>query len=308
MKEGKSMGKLLVVGSLNMDTVINVSKIPQRGETVLGKDICYVAGGKGANQAYAMGKLGAEVAMIGCIGADHNGLKLIENLNSVNVDTKAIQIFQKEPTGIALITVEETGENSIVVIAGANSKLTKQWIVEQQKYIDDCDIVIAQLETPIKSICAVAELAKAKGKKFILDPAPASKNLPETLLKNVSVIKPNETELQILTGKQTNTEQEIVSAARELIAKGVEKVVVTLGEKGAMLVTEKEHKMFPPIKVKAVDTTAAGDAFTAGLAIKLSEGCSCEEAITFATKVSSIVVTRKGAQTSIPSYEEVLRI
>lgn len=302
------MGKLLVVGSLNMDTVINVSKMPKRGETVLGKDISYVAGGKGANQAYAMGKLGAKVAMIGCIGADQNGLKLLQNLQSVGVDTKAIQIFQKQPTGIALITVEETGENSIVVIAGANSQLTKQWIVQQQKYMDDCDIVVAQLETPIESICAAAELAREKGKIFILDPAPAVKDLPESLLRHVSIIKPNETELQILTGRQTNTEQEIVSAAQVLLEKGVEKVVVTLGEKGAMLVTQEGYKTFSPIKVKAVDTTAAGDAFTAGFAMKLSEGCSCEEAITFATKVSSIVVTRKGAQTSIPSYEEVLKV
>ena len=132
--------------------------------------------------------------------------------------------------------------------------------------------------------------------------------MPESLFQNVSILKPNETELQILTGQQTNTEQQIVSAAKTLIDKGVEKVVVTLGEKGAMLVTENEYKMFPSKKVKAVDTTAAGDAFTAGLALKLSEGCSCEEAIQFATKVSSIVVTRKGAQTSIPTYEEVLEV
>lgn len=188
------MRKLLVVGSLNMDTVLNVSKIPQKGETILGKEISYVPGGKGANQAYAMGKLGAEVAMIGCIGADGNGSKLLQNLQSVHVDTRAIQIFQKESTGIALITVEETGENSIVVIAGANSKLTRQWIMEQQKYIDECDIVVAQLETPLDSICAVAELAKQKGKRMLLDPAPAQKELPSSLLKNVSIIKPNETE------------------------------------------------------------------------------------------------------------------
>ena len=206
----KVMWKLLVVGSLNMDTVLNVSKIPQRGETILGKEISYVPGGKGANQAYAMGKLGAKVAMIGCVGADGNATKLIQNLQSVHVDTRAIQVFQKEPTGIALITVEESGENSIVVIAGANSKLTKQWIIQQQKYIEECDIVVAQLETPLDSICTVAELAKQKGKMMLLDPAPAQKELPLSLLKNISILKPNETELQILTGKPTNTEQEIV--------------------------------------------------------------------------------------------------
>ncbi|MEY8321380.1 ribokinase [Lachnospiraceae bacterium 46-61] len=302
------MGNLLVVGSLNMDTVVNVSKIPQRGETILGKEISYIPGGKGANQAYAMAKLGADVTMIGCIGADANGVKLIQNLHAVHVNTKAIQVFEKQPTGTAFITVEETGENSIIVIPGANFELKREWIVQQQSYIDDCDVVVTQLETPIDSVCAVAELAKQKGKKMLLDPAPACENLPESLLKNVSILKPNETELQILTGQQTDTEQQIVSAAKTLIDKGVEKVVVTLGEKGAMLVTENGYKMFPSKNVKAVDTTAAGDAFTAGLALKLSEGCTCEEAIQFATKVSSIVVTRKGAQTSIPTYEEVLEV
>ncbi len=302
------MGKLLVVGSLNMDMAISVSQIPQKGETVLAKEINYIPGGKGANQAYAMAKLGAEVAMIGCVGADRNGSKLLQSLQSVCVNTKGIQIFKNQPTGIAAIAVEETGENSIVVISGANFMLTKQWIKQLQNYIDECDIVIAQLETPIESICAVAELAKQKGKMMLLDPAPAVKDLPETLLQNISIIKPNETELQILTQKPTTTEQEIVEAANVLLKKGVEKVVVTLGEKGAILVTEKEHTVFASKKVKAVDTTAAGDAFTAGLALKLSEGCSCEQAIEFATKVSSIVVTRKGAQTSIPSYEEVMRV
>lgn len=302
------MGKLLVVGSLNMDMVVNVSQIPQKGETVLAKEINYIPGGKGANQAYAMAKLGAEVAMIGCVGADRNGSKLLENLQSVNVNTKGIQIFKNQPTGMAVIAVEETGENSIVVISGANFMLTKQWIKQLQNYIDECDVVIAQLEVPIESVCVVAELAKQKGKTMLLDPAPAVKGLPETLFQNVSIIKPNETELQILTQKPTTTEQEIVEAANVLLKKGVEKVVVTLGEKGAILVTEKEHTVFASKKVKAVDTTAAGDAFTAGLALKLSEGCSCEQAIEFATKVSSIVVTRKGAQTSIPSYEEVMRV
>lgn len=302
------MGKLLVVGSLNMDMAVNVYQIPQKGETVLAKEINYAPGGKGANQAYAMAKLGAEVAMIGCVGADQNGLKLLQNLQSVKVDTKGIQILKNEPTGIAVIAVEETGENSIIVVSGANFMLTKQWIMQMQEYIDECDVVVAQLETPIESVCAVAELAKQKGKKMLLDPAPAVKDLPASLLQNVSIIKPNETELQILTQKPTSTEQEIVEAAKILLKKGVEKVVVTLGEKGAILVTEEGHTVFASKKVKAVDTTAAGDAFTAGLALKLSEGCSCEQAIEFATKVSSIVVTRKGAQTSIPSYEEVMRV
>ena len=216
------MGKLLVVGSLNMDTVVRVENMPKPGETILGKEICYVPGGKGANQAYAMGKLGADVAMIGCVGKDENGQILIENLKSVCVDTAAIQVIEKEPTGIAFITVEKTGQNSIIVLSGANFSLTEQWIMQQQKYIEDCDVVIAQLEIPLQSVCRAVELAKQKGKMVILDPAPALGKLPKVLLQNVTLLKPNETELQALTGMPTNTEQEIVLAANTLLKQGVD--------------------------------------------------------------------------------------
>lgn len=299
------MGKLLVIGSLNMDTVLNVSHMPNRGETILANEMNEIPGGKGANQAYAMGKLGADVAMIGCVGADKNGQKLLKNLQSVNVDTQAIQILEDKPTGIAMITVEESGENSIIVVSGANFELKEHWLLKQQQYIQNCDVIVAQLEVPIETVSAAAEMAKSKGKVFLLDPAPAVNVLPDTFFQNITIIKPNETELQILTGKPTGTEEEIVAAANILLQKGVQKVIVTLGEKGAMLVTQQGYQTFSARKVKAVDTTAAGDAFTAALALKLSQGCNEEEAITFAIKVSSIVVTRKGAQTSIPSYEEV---
>ena len=299
------MGKLLVVGSLNMDTVVRVENMPKPGETILGKEICYVPGGKGANQAYAMGKLGADVAMIGCVGKDENGQILIENLKSVCVDTAAIQVIEKEPTGIAFITVEKTGQNSIIVLSGANFSLTEQWIMQQQKYIEDCDVVIAQLEIPLQSVCRAVELAKQKGKMVILDPAPALGKLPKVLLQNVTLLKPNETELQALTGMPTNTEQEIVLAANTLLKQGVEQIVVTLGEKGAVLVTKEGFRSFPAKKVKAVDTTAAGDTFMAALALKLSEYASIEEAVSFAMTASFLAVTKKGAQSSVPSYEEV---
>lgn len=299
------MGKLLVVGSLNMDTVVRVENMPKPGETILGKEICYVPGGKGANQAYAMGKLGADVAMIGCVGKDENGQILIENLKSVCVDTAAIQVIEKEPTGIAFITVEKTGQNSIIVLSGANFSLTEQWIMQQQKYIEDCDVVIAQLEIPLQSVCRAVELAKQKGKMVILDPAPALGKLPKVLLQNVTLLKPNETELQALTGMPTNTEQEIVLAANTLLKQGVEQIVVTLGEKGAVLVTKEGFRSFPAKKVKAVDTTAAGDTFMAALALKLSENASIEEAVSFAMAASFLAVTKKGAQSSVPSYEEV---
>jgi ribokinase len=302
------MGNLLIVGSLNMDTVIDVMESPKPGETILGKKYELFSGGKGANQAYAAGKLGADVSMIGTVGNDDNGMQLLKNLQLVGVDIKGIQRLDYVTSGTAFITVNETGENSIIVIPGANFEITKEDIDQQIKLIEACDILIAQLEIPIEVVTYVAKLAKSKNKLVILDPAPAPKELPLELLQNVDILKPNEIELQALTGIETSSEDQIVSAARSIIERGIKKVVVTVGSKGTILVSEKDFKVFPARKVEAVDTTAAGDAFTAAFALKLLEGASCDEAIKFGNIVSSIVVTRKGAQNSIPYYEEAIKV
>lgn len=302
------MGGLLIVGSLNMDTVIDVMEMPKPGETIIGRKYELFPGGKGANQAYAAGKLGAAVKMIGTVGNDDNGRQLISNLKSVGVDTQGIQILDHVTTGTAFITVNEEGENSITVIPGANFELTKEFIDQHIQLIDECDIVVAQLEIPIDVVTYVAKLAKSKNKLVILDPAPAPKELPPELIQNVDILKPNETELQVLTGMETSNADQIVTAARSIIEKGLKAVVVTVGSKGTVLVSEKEFKEFPPRKVEAVDTTAAGDAFTAAFALKLLEGNSFDEAIKFGNIVSSIVVTRKGAQNSIPYYEEAIKV
>ena len=288
-----------------MDFVVEVDKMPLPGETILGKNFTLVPGGKGANQAYAIGKLGTNVSMLGAIGNDEYGKKLLENLNSVNVDTTAVSKFDNINTGCAFINVDETGENSIIVISGANKNITKEMILDNINVIENSDIIVMQLEIPIEIVTLVAKTAKEKGKIVILDPAPAVYNIPEELLSNVDIIKPNETEIQILSGKQTKTTDDIISAANELINKGVKVVIVTLGEKGSLVVAKNYAKRFNSLNVKAIDTTAAGDSFTAALAKSLLEGKNIEDSIKYSHLVSSIVVTKKGAQTSIPSQSEV---
>jgi len=291
-----------------MDTVINVKDMPKPGETVLGKNYELCPGGKGANQAYAAGKLGADVSMIGLVGKDDNGMKLLLNLQSVGVNTSGIQTLDNITSGTAFITVDDEGENSIIVISGANYELRKEHIDNHMDLIDQCDAVIVQLEVPIDVVTYLARIAKSKNKLVILDPAPAPTNLPLELIKNVDIMKPNETELHALTGMKTESIEQIVQASRSLIEQGVKKVIVTVGSKGTVLVTENDYKIFPPRKVAAVDTTAAGDSFTAAFATKLIEGFSYDDAIKFANIVSSIVVTRKGAQNSMPSYEEAIKV
>lgn len=288
-----------------MDFVIRMKEMPQVGETIMGESVNLVPGGKGANQAYAAGKLGGDVTMLGGVGKDLYGDKLIQNLEEVHVNAEGILRTENVPTGQAFVSVYDSGNNSIVVIRGANGSLTKEFINENEKYIDDCDYIIMQLEIPLDIVRYVKTLAVRKGKKVVLDPAPAVSGLEDDFWKGISILKPNETELEILAQEKLESEEEVVAAARKLIKKGVETVIVTLGEKGCILVQETKETYFPAHKVENVDTTAAGDSFIAALVVSVSEGKTYEEAIQFAQTVSSIVVTRKGAQTSIPWRDEV---
>lgn len=299
------MKDILVVGSLNMDFVLNVQKIPLPGETLITDDYTLIPGGKGANQAYALGKLGTSVGLIGATGNDEYAKIMLENLSSAGVLVSGVKKIDAVHTGNAFIVVDDNGENSIVVASGANGKLTKEMIDESINLLENAKIIIMQLEIPVEVVTYVAKKAKQLGKLVILDPAPARSDLPIELLENVDIIKPNETELRTLSNTSLEKEEDIVLAARELQKKGVKNIIVTLGAKGSILITKDVVKKFEALNVDAVDTTAAGDSFTAGLAKSLIEGKSLDEAIEYGHIVSSIVVTRSGAQSSIPTADEV---
>lgn len=304
------MNNILVIGSLNMDFMLEVEHIPLPGETILGRRVSLIPGGKGANQAYTLGKLEKNIQMIGAVGDDDFGDRLIQNLQRVGVGTYGIEKKAGVPSGQAFIHVSKDGENSITVIQGANQKITKQWIEKQEELIKACDVLIMQLEIPLDVVTYAAQKAKACGKIVVLDPAPAVRNLPEELLKNVDVIKPNETEISILSDQPIRNKEELLHVAKGILEKGVGNVLVTLGGDGVLFVNREIEQFFPAEKVNAVDTTAAGDSFTAAFvaALEVNEDRTLNyaEAIRFAIKVAGMVVSRKGAQTSIPSLGEVM--
>lgn len=299
------MKKILVIGSLNTDFSISVDKIPFPGETVNANNLLISGGGKGANQAYTIGKLGGKVSMMGMVGKDIYGKNLKQNLKSVNVNVKNIKEDNKVETGKAFINVSKDGENVISIIHGANYMVTPEFILKNKKEIDKSDIILMQLEIPIDTVKAVLEIAKDK--TIILDPAPANKELMNFNLSNVYLLKPNETELATLTGKLITDEASIIDACKYLLNKGIKNIIVSLGRKGCYLVNNNSYKFFSSIKTNTIDTTAAGDSFIASIALCLSQNKDLEESIKFASKIASIVVTKKGAQNSIPSLKEVLK-
>lgn len=298
------MKKILVVGSLNMDMVVNVDHAPATGETILADRMELIPGGKWANQTYAAGRLGADVSILGAVGCDSYGEILLKNLREANVDVSHV-IRKEEATGVALITVNGEGDNSIVVVSGANRTLSCDDIDENMELIRSADMVLLQMEIPVETVCYTAKAAKAMGKTVILDPAPVPKHFPEELYQYIDIIKPNETELAMLTGIR-DIDSNIGKAAACIRGRGVRNVLVTLGEKGVYLDSQETGIVrIPARKVCAIDTTAGGDAFTAAVAFQLAQGKDIREAAAFANHVSSIVVTRKGAQSSIPTLAEV---
>lgn len=298
------MKNVLVIGSLNTDFSINTDKIPSPGETVNANNLIINNGGKGANQAYTIGKLGGNVSMLGMVGNDIYGKDLIKALKSVKVNTKGISLNKSDSTGKAFIYVDNNGENSISIIHGANYAVDKRFIDKNISLINKADIILMQLEIPLETVNYVLEIAKDK--TIILDPAPANKELMNFDLSNVFLMKPNETELATLTGYEIKDDEDVIKACNILLEKGVKNVIASLGSKGCYLVNKNNNKFFDSVKSNAIDTTAAGDSFIASIAFFLSQNKSIEESIIFASKVASIVVTRKGAQNSIPSIKEVI--
>lgn len=299
------MKKITVVGSLNMDLVVNVDKMPKVGQTVIGSNFKEVPGGKGANQAVAMARLNGQVNMIGKVGQDGFGKELLDSLKKDKVNIEYVKAEKNIASGVALITVNEDADNSIVVAPGANYELKKEDIDNCIDAINESDIVVIQLEVPIDTVRYTLEKSKELNKYTILNPAPAVK-LGDEIIKNVDLLTPNETELEILSGIQIKEDKDILSAAKALINKGVKELIVTLGSKGALYINKDMHKMYKSYKVSAVDTTAAGDSFTGAVAVSLANDENIDKAIDFASKVGALSVTKEGAQSSLPYLEEVI--
>ena len=297
------MKKICVIGSLNMDLVVNVDEMPKKGQTLIGNSFKEVPGGKGANQAVAIARLGAEINMIGKVGNDSFGQTLINQLKTDNVNTDHIHI-ENCSSGVAMITVDKNAENSIVVAPGANFKVLEEDIDKCIDGIKESEIVVLQLETPINTIKYALEKSKEFNKFTILNPAPAVK-LEDDIIKNVDLLTPNETELEILSGVKINCEEDIKKAAQVMIQKGVKQLIVTLGAKGSLYIDKDNMKFKKSYKVKAIDTTAAGDSYTGALAVALSQDKDIEEAMDFASKVGALSVMKEGAQSSLPTLKDV---
>lgn len=291
-----TMGKVVVVGSINVDMVFTSDIRPNAGETVLGNTFSLIPGGKGANQAVAASKLGADSIMIGCVGLDANGDFAIDNLKSVNVNTDCIDIVHDSPTGVANIIVAEN-DNSIIVIPGANYKVDKGMIDKYKDIILSADIVLLQLEIPLEAVEYTLEICKNNNVKVLLNPAPAVE-LSSKMIESATYITPNEHELKEILGKDCDTEDEM--------KKYPNKLIVTLGSKGVKYFDGNELKLIPSYKVEVVDTTGAGDTFCGALAAALVRGDNIEEAIRFANKAAAYSITKLGAQSGMPTLEQLL--
>ena len=299
-----SKRQILVVGSSNTDMVIKAAHMPRPGETILGGTFFMNPGGKGANQAVAIARLGGPVTFICKTGSDIFGHQSQQLFEEEGINTSYVFSDSGNPSGVALITVDEKAENCIVVASGANANLLPSDLEKAEEAIERADLVLMQLEVPMETVCFVADIAWQKGKKVILNPAPAHP-LPADLLRHLYLITPNETEAEMITGVKITDESSAGEAARALSGMGVQHVIITLGSKGALIYSNGKAEMVPALKVEAVDTTAAGDVFNGALTVALSEGRSLKEAARFACKASAISVTRVGAQSSAPYRNEV---
>ncbi|WP_148477001.1 ribokinase [Parabacteroides johnsonii] len=299
-----SRRQILVVGSSNTDMVIKAAHLPRPGETILGGTFFMNPGGKGANQAVAIARLGGSVTFICKTGSDIFGHQSQQLFEEEGINTSYVFSDSGNPSGVALITVDEKAENCIVVASGANANLLPSDLEKAEEAIERADLVLMQLEVPMETVCFVADIAWQKGKKVILNPAPAHP-LPADLLRHLYLITPNETEAEMITGVKITDESSAGEAARALSGMGVQHVIITLGSKGALIYSNGKAEMVPALKVAAVDTTAAGDVFNGALTVALSEGRSLKEAARFACKASAISVTRVGAQSSAPYRNEV---
>lgn len=302
------MSEIVVVGSLNIDLVASVEQAPKAGETVSGEGFAMHHGGKGANQALAASRLGAEVALIGCVGEDSSGRDLLNGLSGGGVDVSTVESIEDATTGTALIVVEASGENRIVVVPGANAFCSPALLDERTECFEEAKLALFQLETPLRTVEAGVTLAREKGCITILDPAPA-RELPDSVYCQLDYLTPNLGELGSLTGRKLAEDasvEVIERAARELLRRGVGSVVVKVGSRGAVRVDSSGSTLFPAGEVEVVDSTAAGDCFNGAFASALARGDSVTRAIGFACSAATVSVTRAGAQSSLPKLDEVV--
>jgi len=300
------MKDIIVIGSLNMDLVTQTNRLPLPGETIHGMQFKMVPGGKGANQAAAAALLGGRVYMAGNVGADSFGEQLINNLNDKGVNCDNVRSVSGTSTGIATILVDERGENSIVVVAGTNYLMIKADVDAVKPLIATCGYMMLQFEIPLEVVAYAIKTARQLGVQTVLNPAPAYQE-GSAFIHLVDYLILNETETELFSGMRVTGIETAERAARTLLERGVKTVLVTLGGDGVLMVTGDTVRHVPAWKVKVVDTTAAGDAFTAGFTVALAAGKSLEDAVKYANAVGAITVTRFGAQTSLPTSEEVTR-
>jgi len=298
------MGRIVVVGSLNMDLVVRVDRMPAPGETIRGHDFHTIPGGKGANQAAAISQLGGQVAMVGHVGDDAFGPQLVGNLQARGVDTRYVSAVAGVATGTALIMVDSQGENSIVIAPGANALVSPQDIDACDDLLRQAEYLVLQCEIPLETVSYAIRRAAQHGVRVVLNPDPA-RDLPRELLRGVHYLVPNESEAESLCGRKVYDADTARQAARQLHAQGVPVVIITLGSQGALVLTDDETFQMPAPQVRVVDTTAAGDAFVGGLVVSLSRGLSLREAVRYAVCAGAVAVTRFGAQTSLPAHAEV---
>jgi len=296
--------KIVVVGSSNTDMIVKLPHLPKPGETVSGGAFSTAAGGKGANQAVAAARAGAKVSLVARVGDDSFGEQAKAGFVGDGIDVSLVILNPAAPSGVALIFVDDGGENCIAVAPGANATLTPQDVDAAKELITGADVLVMQLETPIESVERAAALASEGGVRVILNPAPA-RPLSDELLGNVSILTPNESEAELLTGIQVEDDESAAAAARALVGRGVDTVILTLGSRGAFVFESESGELVPSFEVQAVDTTAAGDVFNGSLAVGLAEGMPLGKAVRFANAAAALSVTKLGAQPSAPTRSEI---